>query len=109
MPLKEGTSPETVSANISEMVHSGHPQKQAVAAALNEKRESADVGAESWVGGKRTGYDIETDQSSVQPSTTGTAPSGMNSGIRSEDPPSWAMDNRPHISVADQAKLAGRK
>jgi hypothetical protein len=35
MPLKEGSSRETISHNIEEMEKSGHPHKQAVAAALH--------------------------------------------------------------------------
>lgn len=41
MPLKSGSSRETISSNIREMVESGHPQKQAVAAALRKSREDA--------------------------------------------------------------------
>ena len=41
MPLHRGKSKETISKNISEMVHSGHPQKQAIAAALNMARRAS--------------------------------------------------------------------
>ena len=36
MPLAEGKSDQTVSKNISELVHSGRPQKQAVAIAMQK-------------------------------------------------------------------------
>ena len=38
MPLAKGSSQKIVSSNISELVHSGRPQKQAIAIALSESR-----------------------------------------------------------------------
>jgi len=40
MPLIKGTSQKTISNNISEMEHAGHPRKQAIAAALDTARKS---------------------------------------------------------------------
>jgi hypothetical protein len=44
MPLTPGKSKETISHNISEMVHAGHPKRQAIAAALNTARKTRATG-----------------------------------------------------------------
>ena len=44
MPLKHSASKKAMSANISELMHSGRPQKQAVAIAYSVKREATHEG-----------------------------------------------------------------
>ena len=44
MPLKEGSSKETISENISELIRSGRPRAQAVRIALDKARKAgADI------------------------------------------------------------------
>lgn len=40
MPLKRGTSNSTFVTNVKEMIASGHPQKQALAAAYAQRRKA---------------------------------------------------------------------
>ena len=41
MPLRSGHSQKVIGENISELVHSGKPQKQSIAIAMSEARKSA--------------------------------------------------------------------
>ena len=47
MPLKRGSSQKTISHNISEMIGSGHPRDQAIAAALSTARRYKSDGGET--------------------------------------------------------------
>lgn len=59
MPLIKGSSKKAVSSNISELVHSGRPQKQAVAIALSEARRSHKAGG--GPAGRKYRRDFNTD------------------------------------------------
>ena len=64
MPLKKGSSQKTVSANISELVHSGRPQQQAIAIALKTARETKANGGAPFFGSPG---DISTEKIHVGP------------------------------------------
>ena len=63
MPLSKGKSQKTISHNIAEMVEAGHPQDQAVAAALNTARKTRDLGG-------------------ISTETTTTSPGSMSSNLK---------------------------
>jgi hypothetical protein len=50
MPLKNGSSQKSVGFNISELINSGRPQKQAIAIALSKAREGRAGGGSSFMG-----------------------------------------------------------
>lgn len=60
MPLIKGSSKKAISSNISELVHSGRPQKQAVAIALDTARRVKKEGGGPTIGRKFRG-DFATD------------------------------------------------
>lgn len=51
MPLEPGKSRAAFSHNVSEMMKSGHPQKQAVAAAYSERRRSDAARLDAMIAG----------------------------------------------------------
>jgi hypothetical protein len=61
MPLKGGASRETISKNISRLMHEGYEQKQAIAIAMEQARRTGDGPPRPKGKGKKKKYaDAET-------------------------------------------------
>jgi 8-oxo-dGTP pyrophosphatase MutT (NUDIX family) len=56
MPLKQGFSQATIRSNIEEMIHSGHPRDQAIAAALDTARKARDSGGSATTPKSKLGF-----------------------------------------------------
>jgi hypothetical protein len=89
VPLKEGSSRAVISENIAEMVASGHPQAQAVAAALRQAREDEAMPAEA-------GAQEAQMQATQRPSVTST-----------DEIPPTATESVSEVPAADDC-AAGR-
>lgn len=53
MPLNKSGSKKAIGQNISELVHSGRPQKQAIAIALDTQRRAGGYGAKPFMKKKK--------------------------------------------------------
>lgn len=133
MPLEPGSSNETVSKNIKEMVESGHPQKQAVAASLENAGKSNkdggpgsgpqpgsgsnrfEAGGMSWPTStkpKPSSKDVETPKPPSGPMSTGGPSGGKVEGLpEAATPSSKANDCGSSMSldaIKDMGKRIGR-
>jgi len=115
MPLEKGSSSETVGHNIEEMMHSGHPQKQAVAASLKSAGKSnQDEPAERQEMAERikeqSSKDVDTPKPASGPmSTKGPIGPKVEGLPRTTEPFAAAKDAGPGMSFDAMRRRAGGK
>jgi hypothetical protein len=102
MPLKEGSSQETVSQNIKTEMEAGKPQEQAVAIAMSKAGKSKDQEAPV------TGAPAAMPTVSGIPSSVTPATAGGNTGIPSSTQPPL-LDRLPKRVSLDDIKAGSRR
>lgn len=91
MPLESGSSSETVSHNVSELVHSGHEQKQAVAIALKKAGKSYQDDGLALPAETALAEELATSQSILAAGVLCVAPTGHVLLCHRTDGQGWAL------------------
>lgn len=103
MPLKKGKSNKVVGENISELMHSGHPQKQSVAIAMDKAGKSKKYACGGMVKGYAEGGTVSA-PSSIQ---SGISASASQGGTHSSSPTSYPGGSPQSSSTVLQGLSSG--
>lgn len=112
MPLKQGSSEATVSANIAELVRAGHPHKQAAAIAYKTAGRDESAETKERDSGKLTEQEraeADRDHASREdmPATAFLEPDGRKYPVKEKRDDGWAYSRDLLLAAAREARMHG--